>query len=135
MSIEGLIGSALVALVLLMAVLWPFVIQPRRSVSDEALTHQRERALTYYERVLNNIRDLDEDHATGKIDTETYTVERENWAQRGAQLLKLLDELDHDHAIAPQAADEAEIDAAIEASIDAAMQHALQERTTATTRG
>ena len=58
---------------------------------DPLLEKQRERLLIYYERVLRNIRDLDEDHALGKIDEDEYTREREEWAQRGVQVLQALD--------------------------------------------
>ena len=43
---------------------------------------------------LTNIRDLDEDFSTGKINEEDYRTEREVWARRGIRLLRALDQLE-----------------------------------------
>jgi hypothetical protein len=114
MSIAGLV----IALVLLVgAALYVFLpLLNRQYISEAAFVdRQRERALAYYERVLTNIRDLDDDHATGKISEDEYQVERERWMQRGIQVLKLLDNLDNDESIVEnRQADASEIDAAIE---------------------
>lgn len=80
----------------------------------DSVTAQRERLQAAYAQTLRNIRDLDEDHATGKIVTETYQIEREAWVQRGVALLKALDTLENDGAVSETAADDA-IEAAIAA--------------------
>jgi hypothetical protein len=118
MSPEGLI----IALALLVIVgLWiaaPLLRRQSPRLSDDALAHkQRERLSVYYERVLTNIRDLEEDHATGKMRTADYEVEREEWVQRGIQILKALDDLRE----APIAADEASVEEAIDNEIEAAI--------------
>src|SRR5690606_5047570 len=116
MSTEGLIvGIFLTALVLI------FIGMPlvrREKVQGDPLAEkQRERLLVYYERVLRNIRDLDEDHALGKIADAEYQRERELWAARGVQVLKALDTLSDQPMIAPTAADDSAIDLAIEAAV------------------
>ena len=118
MSPEGLV----IALALLIFVgLWigaPLLRRESPRLSDDALAQkQRERLLVYYERVLTNIRDLEEDHATGKIRTTAYEDEREEWVQRGIQILKALDST---QAI-PTAADEAAVEETIDDEIEAAI--------------
>jgi hypothetical protein len=65
MSITGLI----VALIITLALLWVFAlpfIEPASQLATVAdVERQRERLKLYYERVLRNIHDLDEDHLTG----------------------------------------------------------------------
>ena len=75
---------------------------------------QRERAARYYERVLTNIRDLDEDFSTGKISEEAYRAEREVWLERGIRLLRAMDQLEREDADADGAAE-------IERAIDEAL--------------
>lgn len=117
MSIIGLSIAVIMTLILLVFVLVPFMRYSGRT-NIAFMNRQRERALTYYERVLGNIRDLDEDHTTGKINAEDYQSEREVWMQRGVRLLKMIDELDAEQNIVHNTeADDAEIDAAIEAAI------------------
>lgn len=121
MSLAGLIGGLVLIALFLAVIAYPFV-QARRHAPThrDFVSRQRERALAYYERVLTNIRDLDEDHATGKIHPDEYQQERAVWVERGVQLLKLLEELREEHDIVSnQAADDAEIDRAIEAQLAA----------------
>ncbi len=122
MSLGGivffLVALALTALVVVAPLL-------RRTSSANAadirLQKQQERLLVYYERVLTNVRDLDEDHATGKMPDTDYNDERELWVQRGVQVLRALDSLD-DHSIIPEAVhDEAAIDEAIDQAIESAI--------------
>jgi hypothetical protein len=109
MSLPGLlIGLILVGLVLL------FVLTPllRRGVStlDD---RQRDRLLMSYERILTNIRDLDEDYSTGKMLHADYETERESWVQRGIQVLKALDSMVTSSDIDP------DLDRRIEAAVAA----------------
>lgn len=95
MSLPGIVvGAALVLLVLLVLGL-PYL---RRSTyvpqADAGAQKQRDRVLAYYDRVLQNLRDLDEDHALGKLNAEDYARDRERWLQRGAQALQVLDNLE-----------------------------------------
>jgi hypothetical protein len=118
MSAEGLV----IALALLVIVgLWiaaPLLRRDSPRLSDDALAHkQRERLLVYYERVLTNIRDLEEDHATGKMQSQGYEAEREEWVQRGIQILKALDNLRE----VPIAGDEASVEETIDDEIETAI--------------
>lgn len=122
MSIEGLILSFIIGLLTVAWVVSPFL-QRRMagySAEDMAMQKQRERLLVYYERVLTNIRDLDEDYSTGKMQAADYETEREEWAQRGVQVLKALDELDQHHLIVPTS-DQETIDHAIDDKIEQAI--------------
>jgi hypothetical protein len=113
MSIYGLVVTAVLALILLIAIARPFFALP--DTIDTFRNRQRERALSYYERVLSNIRDLDDDHSTGKISEDEYNAERDLWMNRGVRLLAMLDELNAAQDIIENSkADDAAIDAAIE---------------------
>lgn len=134
MSIPGLIATIVLLAIILVIVLAPLLRRNEQIViEDRFVSKQRERALAYYERVLTNVRDLDEDFATDKIDEADYQAERELWLGRGVALLKLLDELDEKHnLIDNEAADDAQIDAAIEDAIQAVRDEQLQEMESAT---
>lgn len=116
MSVTGLIIAGLLLLVLLLIVFAP-LLRRRTSTTLTLTARERERALAYYERVLTNMRDLDEDHATGKMATDEYEAERSLWVERGVKLLKLLDELDAQHHLVDTSADDAAIDAAIASAL------------------
>lgn len=119
MSIIGLVTAIVMLLILVMFTALPLLRQQQQS--QQAFSNkQRERALTYYERVLTNIRDLDDDLATEKIHQEEYEIERARWMERGVALLKMLDELDQTHHIvANEDANDADIDEAIEEALSA----------------
>jgi len=88
---------------------------------EALLDRQRERLEVYYERVLTNLHDLDEDYATGKLDKAEYEHDRALWVERGVQALKALEELDTEHLVAPVMADDATIDEAIDHAIETAV--------------
>jgi hypothetical protein len=118
MSIEGLVVSFILLLVVVLLVAAPLLRSTsNRQLDDARIQKQHERLLIYYERVLTNIRDLDEDHATGKMMDDDYALEREEWVQRGIQVLKALDNL-QTHSITT-VTDDAAVDEAIEAAIRA----------------
>jgi hypothetical protein len=119
MSYEGLFVSFVLAAVVAVLIATPLL---RRDVQRKGfeVQKQRDRLLAYYERVLTNIRDLDEDHATGKMIDEEYAGEREAWVLRGIQVLKALDELDAGRVL--PAMDEAAADEAIDDALEAAIQ-------------
>ena len=92
MTITGLIIGIVLLIVALLALALPFV-QEQRTSSRTDMTAQKKRdeLLTSYERVLATIRDLDEDHQTGKIAPEAYQKEREYWTEQGILFLQELD--------------------------------------------
>jgi hypothetical protein len=121
MSAAGLVFGLLV---IIAAIIWigtPFLRRDQKQKNDDALLQkQRERLLLIYERVLTNIRDLDEDHSTGKMQTTDYEIEREAGVQRGIQVLKALDRLD-DHEPITDSVDDEVIDHAIDDEIEQAI--------------
>lgn len=121
MSIPGLIISFALFLIAIAVVARPFLRQRKTSEKDDVqLQVQRDRVQVYYERVLTNIRDLDEDYATGKIDDVDYRAEREVWVHRGIRLLRVRDGLDaRQSLVTGRDADAGAIDEAIEAAISA----------------
>jgi len=119
MSIIGLISAVVMLLIVVIFIAIPLLKQQEQSAQSFS-NKQRERALAYYERVLTNIRDLDDDLATEKIHQDEYEIERARWMERGVALLKMLDELDKTHHIvAKEDANDAEIDEAIEQALSA----------------
>ncbi len=88
MSLAGLLVALFLTLVLLIIVL-----QPLRRQDKSVAQHSSHRELeTRYQRVLINIRDLDEDYATGKLDARSYHDDRATWVRRGVDLLRQIDE-------------------------------------------
>lgn len=121
MSSEGLVAGMLILAVLVAWVGSPLLRRRKRLNSDENLLQkQRERLLMVYERVLNNVRDLDEDHSTGKMPTDDYHSERELWVQRGIQVLKSLDQLDASNVLTSSVQVD-DIDQAIDQKIEDAI--------------
>ena len=122
MSLGGIVFFLVVLSLTAVVVAAPLLRRNERSNIDDIRLHkQQERLLVYYERVLTNLRDLDEDHATGKMPDQDYGNERELWVQRGVQVLRALDDLG-DHSIIPEAVhDEAAIDEAIDQAIESAI--------------
>ena len=88
MSIPGLLLAMLMALLALAVVAYPLL----RGQSASDADSRQDDIDARYERALLNIRDLDEDHATGKLDAQSYRTEREVWVQRGIELLRMMDE-------------------------------------------
>jgi hypothetical protein len=124
MSTEGILIGVVVTLAAILYIALPLVRRAAtRAESDAALMErQRERLQVYYDRVMTNIRDLDEDHATGKIAPDEYEAERAVWKARGVQVLKALDDLEAQAQMIPASAtDDAAIDHAIDDAIEAAI--------------
>jgi hypothetical protein len=130
MSIAGFIGALFIAAVFILWVASPFFqrgrVQVVSNTDTDILERQRERLLVYYNRVLRNIHDLDEDFATGKLDEREYQDDRARWSERGVQALRALDQLDSQHLVAPTGADMAAIDTAIETTIDQRIEEAVR---------
>lgn len=122
MSLEGLLIAVVLTAISIVWVVAPLLRgTSERSRANDTLHKRRERLLIYYERVITNIRDLDEDSATGKINDDEYTAEREDWVQRGIQVLKALDTLDESEPTAMSAVDDAHADRDLDAAIEAAI--------------
>jgi hypothetical protein len=89
MSIEGLIGTFILVALVAGYALFPLL---RRSVAlPPPQANEQDVYEAQYAQVLRNIRDLDEDHATDKIDLEQYQTTRAALVEQGVQLLKALD--------------------------------------------
>ncbi len=121
MSLPGIVMGLVIVVGVLLFVAAPLLQRPSSTTSDQLLIEkQRERLLLVYERVLGNLRDLDEDHTTYKMSDSDYSTEREIWVQRGIQVLKTLDELNARHVITTSTGVE-DIDRAIDIRIEAAV--------------
>ncbi len=121
MSLPGLFMGLVIVVGVLLFVAGPLFQRQNVTTSDDLLIEkQRERLFMVYERVLGNMRDLDEDHTTHKMSDEDYKAERELWVQRGIQVLKTLDALDAKHMVTTSIAPE-DIDRAIDKRIEAAV--------------
>jgi hypothetical protein len=132
MSPQGWIFALLLALFVLAWIVMPLLSRDAKAADedDPLLDKQRERLLVYYERILRNIRDLDEDHALEKIAEDEYTRERAEWAERGVQVLQALDSLPQRETIAATPADDAAVDQAIDEMIESAVRRYRQQRKT-----
>lgn len=131
MSIAGLIAGGIIVLVFLLYIAAPIFRHNNDAEINtrDVVARQRERLQVYYARVLRNLHDLDEDHATGKLSEDEYLYDREQWVQRGVQALQALDSLDAQHLVAPQESDDAEIDAAIDSVIESKIHEYRKEVT------
>jgi hypothetical protein len=111
------IGSILLifALMILVAV---YILQPLRAKSAASVS-RNEMALSPLlaerERILDALAELDFDHELGKVPVDIYPLQRERLMQRGAEVLRQLDEYDKSQA---QPSEDTEGDA-IEAMIAA----------------
>ena len=120
MSIAGLLIALVLTLAALAIVVQPLFRSARGAdMGANKLALQRDRLTVYYARVLTNIRDLDEDFATGKIGPEDYETERDVWAQRGIRLLRVQDQVDAERSLASAGSDAERIDRAIEEAVSA----------------
>ena len=119
MSSEGVMFGLFMIVVVTLLVALPLF---SRAQADPLADKQRERLQLYYERVLRNLRDLDEDHALGKIEEDAYAEERAVWVDRGVQVLKALDVPTERAMIAPTSADDVAVDQAIDDAIEAAIE-------------
>ena len=122
MSIGGTIFFLGALLITGLWIAMPLLGRERRTQAEaDRIEKQRDRLLVYYERVLTNLRDLDEDHATGKMRDEDYTTEREDWMLRGVQVLKAIDTLEEQSIIPTDIRDDAGVDEAIDDAIEASI--------------
>lgn len=123
MNMISLIIVGVLVLITLVALAQPFVLQRNANRRDTGSSQiQRDELLTDYERVLATIRDLDEDHQTGKLGEEAYQRERAYWTEQGIVLLQQLEpDSEPEVDIAPKPVTEVDkvLDDAIEQAIAA----------------
>lgn len=126
MTVAGLIGGIVLLAIALFVIAQPFL-QQRRNQNRELATalsqRERDELLTDYERVLATIRDLDEDHQTGKLAPDTYQRERSYWTEQGILLLQKIEpdtKADEDVSIVENDADKV-ADAALDDAIEKAI--------------
>ena len=120
MSIAGLLIALVLSLAAMAIVARPLLRPARREHGDaQSLRLQRDRLSVFYERVLTNIRDLDEDMATGKINRGDYEAEREAWVGRGIRLLRAQDQLERNGSLLVGVDEPDRVDRAIEEAVAA----------------
>ncbi len=93
MSTEGIIAAVVMLIVGAVWLALP-ILRRKYFVSSEELARQKEREILVnaYERTLASLRDVDEDHLTGKLADADYDVERTYWTDQGVTILQALDE-------------------------------------------
>jgi hypothetical protein len=139
----GVIIISIVVFVLGVAWLaWPLVQRSSaRLQADSARQRERDLLLTHYERVLTILRDLDEDHALGKLASEPYAIERERWGAEGAALLEALERTGGQKPVkAPAAAaapaePQSDADAALDDAIEQAIASYIQAQQRTSSQG
>jgi hypothetical protein len=79
-----------------MAVAWPFL-SPQRGAPEQAMSERDRTRLALLEQrdaAYAGLRDLEQDHSTGKVGDEDYEQERRRLRAEAAQALRGLDRLD-----------------------------------------
>src|SRR5919109_4744760 len=89
----------------------PFLERRARSVTEEE--HELSALMAERDRVINSLQELDFDFKLGKIPKEDYPTQRASLLQKGADILRQIDE------IAPQPTSAQDADARIEKAIAA----------------
>lgn len=92
MSAEGTIAAVVMVIIGLLWLALP-LLGRNSSFSAQELARQKNRAvlLTAYERTLASIRDLDDDHLTGKLAQSDYITERNQLTEQGVAILQELE--------------------------------------------
>ena len=70
----------------------PFLERRARGVTEDE--HETSSLLAERERVVNSLQELENDYQLGKVPEEDYPVQRTNLLQKGADILRKLDELE-----------------------------------------
>jgi hypothetical protein len=89
---------AVVVAITVAVVAWPFL-SPERGVPEQALSpHDRDRLALLEQRdaAYAGLRDLEQDHRTGKVSDQDYEDERVRLRTEAAAALRGLDQLDSD---------------------------------------
>lgn len=123
MSIEGILASAIIFVIGVMWLAYPFRNQAN-SHSQLMKQQDRQSLLNAYERLLGRLRDLDEDFNLGKMPEADYQQERAQLAEKGAALLAKIEQSlgglksdNHKPTSKPATDADAVLDAAIESAI------------------
>lgn len=92
MSLEGVLAAVIMLIAGVVYLALP-ILRRRYFPSAEVLQQRKERdaLLTTYERTLASLRDVDEDHLTGKLSDQDYEAERAYWTEQGAAVLEALE--------------------------------------------
>ena len=91
--------AALVAVIVtgvVVAVAWPFL-SPERGAPEQSLSERDRERLALLERrdaAYAGLRDLEQDHRTGKVSDPDYAAERQRLRAEAAAALRGLDQLD-----------------------------------------
>lgn len=121
MSIEGILASAIIFVIGVMWLVYPF---RRQALSHSLLMKQQDRQslLNAYERLLARLRDLDEDYNLGKMPEADYQQERALLTEKGATLLaKIEQSLGSIQPDKPTAQSSSDADAVLDAAIESAI--------------
>ena len=108
MDINALFFTLAILVFVGMYLYTPLVEGHARRVTEEE--HELSTLLAERDRLLNALQELDFDFKLGKIPSEDYPIQRENLLQKGAGILRKLDELTPDNS---QLEAEAQIERAI----------------------
>jgi len=95
MDINALFFTLAILVFVGMYLYMPLVERRARRVTEEE--HELSTLMAERDRVLNSLQELDFDFKLGKIPSEDYPVQRANLLQKGADILKKLDELTPDN--------------------------------------
>jgi hypothetical protein len=94
MSTEGTIAAVIMLIVGAIWLALP-ILRRKYATNSEELARQKEREIlaTTYERTLASLRDVDEDHLTGKLSEADYEAERAYWMEQAAAVLQALEKV------------------------------------------
>ena len=95
MDINALFFTLAILVLVGMYLYTPLVEGRARRVTEEE--HELSTLLAERDRVINSLQELDFDFKLGKIPSEDYPVQRTNLLQKGADILRKLDELTPDN--------------------------------------
>ena len=93
MSNASIFVAFVLTVVLLTWLILPIIGNSKKTVKNTPVEQQRTNLQQYYARVLQNLHDIDEDFATGKLDEDQHRLSRETWIAHGIHALKALDSL------------------------------------------
>ena len=132
MSQDGLLIALVMFAISIAWIAFPLLRPDKKVLSPGKLLvkKQHDQLNTRYSQILSAIRDMDEDHLTGKINSEDYERERQIWAQRGVEVLKKIDLLENDNPnLATPVKDDLPDDNTIDDAIESAVSDYLNKTT------
>ncbi len=125
MSTEGIVAAVVMLIVGAVWLALP-ILRRKYSASSEELARQKEREalVNAYERTLASLRDVDEDHLTGKLADADYEAERTYWTDQGVAILQTLEQMGVQPKVKPRRVVKEQPAAATEATDVAATEDA-----------